>query len=128
MMELSFSKAEEYILTMSDEYLMSLLPIIQKRVDEGVEFRKIIKRDYKPPSDFKPIKGSKVKYRTLDEVKVALAMTDKDCGVTFLNMYGKFDYSTVIAEVDAPPLVHKWTKDLFEYYWEKAQPIKTKVK
>ena len=121
--EQSFSKAKEYIYAMSNEHLMSALQIIQERVEAGAEYRIIIPWDYHPPSSYKPIKGSKVSYRTLPEVKLALALTEKDCGAAFLDMTGKFDYSSIIGEIDASPTVHKWIKDLFEYYWEKAQPL-----
>ena len=44
----------------------------------------------------------------------------KNCGVRLL-CAGEIDYSIGIRGHE--PLVHKWTNDLFEYYWKKAQPL-----
>ena len=120
-LEKCLSEAEEYIWILTKQYLMSTVPIIQERVKSGVEFRLIVPRSYKPPSDIKPVRVINVHHRVLDEVKVAMFLTEKDSGIVLPSLNGKIDYSIGIGGRE--PSIHKWMKDLFEYYWEKAQPL-----
>jgi predicted transcriptional regulator len=115
-----FGEAKEYIWIMTNQILTSSRSILQDQVTSGLEFRIIMPRDYKPPPDVQPVREV-IHRRTLDEVKVTIILTEKDAGVVFPSLDGVIDYSVGIGGRE--PLVHKWIKDLFEYYWEKARPL-----
>ncbi len=117
-----FSEAKEYIWIMTNQILANSISIIQDQVTSGLEFRIIMPRGYKPPSDIQLVKGINIHRRVVDEVKVAIILTEKDAGIVFPSLDGEIDYNVGIG--GHKPLVHKWIKDLFEYYWQKAQPIK----
>jgi predicted transcriptional regulator len=120
--EKSFSEAEEYIWILTNQILMSSLPILEKQVRKGVEFKVILPRNYRPPPESKSMKEMGIQVRVLDDVRIILALTEKDSGVLFPGVDGKIDYSTGIS--GSEPGVHGWIKDLFEYYWNKATPIR----
>jgi predicted transcriptional regulator len=120
--EKSFSEAEEYIWILTNQILVSSLPILEKQVKKGVEFKVILPRNYRPPPESESIGKMGIQVRMLEDVKIIAAITEKDSGVLFPGVDGNIDYSTGFRGAD--PRVHGWIKDLFEYYWSKAEVTK----
>lgn len=119
--EKMFSEAEKYIWILTPQFLVSTIPIIGDQVEAGLDFRIIFPRGYKPPSDVQSTGRLNIHRRTLDEVKVSIVLTEKEAGIVLPGLDGRIDYSIGIGGQE--PLVHKWVKDLFEYFWNKAQPL-----
>ena len=61
------------------------------------------------------------KTRTLDIIPIFLAFSDKEVtGVSFPLENGMFDYHGFSSK-DVKAV--KWCRDVYEYYWEKAEPF-----
>ena len=110
--EMMYQEAEEYIWVMSEQILVSALPIIQKRVDTGVEFRFIAPENIVPPPGFEPTRGTLE--MILPEVSIRLAVTDKEALICLPYIHGALDYSPIIGTNEG---FRQWCKDLFLYYW-----------
>ena len=118
-------EAQEYVWILSNQILMSARPFLEEAVKRGVEFRIILPEDLIPPPDFEPnpaiAKGMKM--RTLKRIDVVTAMSEKEAREVFPTRDGKMDYF-VFGTTDKRS--HKWCRDLFLYYWERAKPGKPK--
>ena len=116
-------EAQECVWILSNQILMSTQPLIVQAVKRGVEFRLILPEEMTPPHDYKPtgLKTDLVKMRTLKRVDVAIAMSEKEAGICFPTTDGRIDF----LGFGTPPLTddrsHKWFRDLFLYYWERAK-------
>jgi predicted transcriptional regulator len=126
--EKMFQEAREYVWILSDQILMSAGPIVGERVKSDVELRVILPESLLPPPDYKPILPSSlggVQRRVLPKVEVVIVMTEKVATFCLPNQSGKIDYTGFGG---SDPKFHKWCRDLFLYYWEKAIPAPTPVK
>ena len=112
--------AEKYMWLITPEILMSTVPIVDRNRDNGVEFRLIRPRNVKYPPGFKSRPSEHL--RLTGEIKISMVMTEKSAGFCLPGRDGKIDFS--IAFFSRGEEFHKWCKDLFLYYWEKARPAR----
>jgi predicted transcriptional regulator len=123
--EIMLQEAQEYMWILSDQILMSTVPIIEERVKSGLESRGILPENLIPPPGFKPPKFNKVpirmhQLRSIPKVEAIIVMTEREAMFCLPDLRRKMDY---IAFISKDPIFHKWCKDLYLYYWEKAKPI-----
>ena len=129
-------QAEDYIWTITDQYLVSTLPLLREAVERGVKVRNIEAKGWIVSSgmiqawyteEATPFGEVWAKARTsglLDEriaerLDVYLYMSDKEvAGVAFPLRNGRFDY---LGFATTDERAHKWCQDLFQYYWERAR-------
>ena len=120
--------SKEYVWFVSDQLLASGLPLAVEAVKRGVEFKKILPRDISIQQDIltiannpifeKAARANKFESRYLDIIDVALFISEQVALISFPNAENKFDYlGFIITNEDA----HRWTKDLYRYYWDKAK-------
>jgi len=114
-------EAQEYVWILSDQILMSTLPFLEKAVKRGVEFRLILPEDMIPPPGFKPIPPIRlIERRTLKSVDVIITVSEKkEARVAFPTIDERMDY---VGFGSTDESSHKWCRDLFLYYWERAKP------
>jgi len=76
-----------------------------------------------PPPGFKPLPQipNLIERRTLERVDVIIAMSEKQGRVAFPTIDGSMDH---IGFGSTEEKSHKWCKDLFLYYWERAKSRK----
>ena len=120
--KLMCDQAEEYIYRLTDQRLNMIYENVQSAVDRGIEFRLIEPKNYKPsPGSETNPRVSPSKTRTLDIIPVFLAFSDKEvAGISFPLENGMFDYHGFSSK-DVKAV--KWCRDVYEYYWEKAEPF-----
>jgi len=121
--EIMLQEAQEYIWILSDQILMSATPIIGEKVKSGVGYRVIVPEDLVLLPGYKPLIPSSapsVQKKVLPKVEVVIVMTEKVAVFCLPNQSGKIDYTGFGG---SDPKFHKWCKDLYLYYWEKAKPI-----
>ena len=113
-----FQEAEEYMWVMSYAHsLPSTIPIVEERLEKGVILQRIFPETIIPPiGEAETISGP---CRTLPKVDVRVIMTEKEAMCSLPMIDGKTDYTSFIGK---DPRFHKWCKDLYLYYWEKADP------
>jgi len=124
-------EAEEHIWFQVDQYPVSALALIGDALDRGVRFRCIEPEEgvsgprlsiHKPEeiSGLRRVRSTPlVEQRTLESVDVFLFLSEKRCALAFPTPEGKFDYQGFTTE-DERSL--KWCGDLFQHYWETAEP------
>ncbi|MFQ5975647.1 MAG: transcriptional regulator FilR1 domain-containing protein [Candidatus Hydrothermarchaeales archaeon] len=108
---------------MSDDFPRYYLPKVEKKLDAGVEVKVIFPKELiktiQPTLSEKVRKG--VKVRVLDEVKININANDSFVDVGLPDKSGKIDHDVIIFGYN--PKFKKWCKEVFEYYWEKAEPF-----
>jgi len=120
--EIMLQEAQEYMWILSDQILMSAAPIVAEKVRSAVEYRVILPEGIVQHPDYKPLIPSAPNFqkKVLPNVEVVIVMTEKVATFCLPNLRGKIDY-TGFGGTD--PKFHKWCKDLYLYYWEKAKPL-----
>ncbi len=99
---------------MSDDFPRHLLPNVEKKLEEGKEFRVILPKD--PTSMLSEKNRKKIAIKVLDEIKISVIITDKFSMLELPGLDGKIDQNTAIFGYDDQFM--EWCKKLFQYYWE----------
>lgn len=120
--EKMFREARKFIWILSDQVLTSAAPTVAERVKTPFEYRVILSEAAMPPDSKSPIPSTTpgVQKRVLPRVDVVIVMTEKVAAFCLPNRSGRIDYTGFGGN---DPKFHKWCKDLFLYYWEKAKPV-----
>ena len=120
--ENEFRRADKFIWILSDQILKSLIPVVAEKLKQPFDFRFISPQAVMPHDSIAPLPSTMpgVKKRFLPKVDVVVIVTDKAAGFCFPQRSGKIDYRNFNG---ADPKFRKWCKDLFCYYWDKAQPV-----
>lgn len=130
--ETGMQEAEEYIWAIVDQYLMSTVPLARDAVERGVKIKVIEPEDWVAPPEFyrmrenaeeqwasRARKAGLLEDRVLEGIQVFLYMSEKEVSaLAFPTIEGKFDYLGFSATDEQ---AHKWCRDLFQFYWEKAE-------
>ena len=131
--ETGMQEAEEHIWAIVDQYLMSTVPLARDALEREVKMKTIEPEDWVAPSEFYRIrvnaerqwtsqarKTGLLEDRVSERVEVFLYMSEKEVSaLAFPTLDGKFDHLGFSATDER---AHKWCRDLFQYYWEKAEP------
>ncbi len=111
-------EANEYIWILSyARTLPNTLSIVEEKIKSGVDVRRIHPEN-RIPSPNTPILADP--RRILQSIDVRIVMTENEAMCSLPLMDGKIDYTSFIGK---DPKFHKWCKDVFLYYWEKAKPV-----
>ncbi len=113
-------EAEEYLLRLSDQFMLVLLDHIVAATDRGVRYSFIYSADIQVP----PNAGSTVRLRgardrdlfysyTHPEVKAFLVMSEKEAIIAFPKLDGKYDY-TGFNSTDENVLI--WCREFYEHH------------
>jgi predicted transcriptional regulator len=126
------AEAEEYFWSISDQYIMSTLPLVKRLAYEGIKARSIDLKGYIFPPEMKEsvseedIKAAykaralgRIEMKTLDRIDVFLWMSEKEVGaLAFPTLENDFDY---LGYTSKDKRVLKWCSDLFLNYWDRAE-------
>lgn len=118
-------EAEEYIWTITDQYLVDTIPLFREACEREVKIRNIEAKDYYRyhySAEDKAFNRGRttglLEERVLERLDLYLYMSEKEvAGVAFPLPDGRFDYLGFTASDERS---HKWCRDLFQYYWERA--------
>ena len=126
-------EAEEYLWVITNQYLPSNMPLHRKAYERGVKERNIEPKDWVVPARILERISEEISQniiqmratgvleeRILERLDVYLYLSEKEvAAVAFPLLDGRFDYLGFTSKDER---AHKWCKDLFLYYWEKARP------
>ncbi len=112
----------EYFWYMTDDFPRHFIGRSEKRIEAGVNFRiifpeKLLSDLY---SSFSSIITDNVEFRVLSDVRMLVDANDKFARVALPSADGKIDHSATILGSD--PRFKDWCRELFEFYWKKAEP------
>jgi predicted transcriptional regulator len=116
-------EASELVWILSDQVLASSIPTLaEKMKNTPFDLRIVLPEGMFPPEEKSrlPSNISYIQKRVLPRVDISIVCTEKYAVFCLSNRNGKIDY-TGFAGTDKK--FHKWCKDLFLHYWEKAKPI-----
>jgi len=113
-------EAKEYVWILSNQVLMSTLPLLEKAVKRGVTFQLIMPEDLIPPPGFTPLPEifNLIERRTLPRVDLIIAMSEKQARLSFPTKDDKMDY---LGFGSTDEQGHRWCRDLFTHYWGEAK-------
>jgi len=128
--------AEEYLCMIHDQYLPSILPLCVSALKRGVELRSVELKAKPPGRSLEPIRPDyitledeeyfiqlwhegRIKSLFSGEVHVFLYINEKEALIAFPLSEGSFDYLGFSSE---DPAFHKYCMDVFEFYYERADP------
>ena len=116
--ELALKQAEEYSWSLTPQVIASSSTTMEEKIKAGIKIRAILPEKLVTPPGYNPAYG--VERRTLPKIQMRVMVTEKEAmlGLPFLN--GQMDYAQIISK---DLKFREWCKDLFIFYWEKAEPI-----
>lgn len=103
-------EAQKYMWGISVEPIIPSFDTVAKQIPKGVDYRFL--------SPQPPAKLPNLENRTLSEIPIMLALTEKEAGVSFPFFGGRTDYAGFYGK---DPIFLNWAKDLYLYYWEKGK-------
>jgi predicted transcriptional regulator len=128
-------ETQEYILSITDQYLVSHAPLITDALDRGVRMKNIDAPFSLPPQEVPEewgspaFTGALIKAREdgtmeerflMGEFDIYLFMSEREVAVVgFPQIGGKFDY---LGFSSSDERMRNWCEDLFGYYWENSRP------
>jgi predicted transcriptional regulator len=115
-----FQDIHEYAWYLSDDFPRFYIPMIEKKIDEGVNFRAIYPRDFEEKllTDVPEKILNGIEILTLNEVKIVINVTDRFGLLALPGLDGKVDRDHVL--VGSDDVFIDWCKKVFEYYWGTA--------
>ncbi len=138
--EKMIKEAEEYILTVTDQYLMNIGLLLIEAIERGVKTKNLEPRHLVPsPQILEELYADKrakqiidqarsselLEERVLERLDIYLYMSEKEvAAIAFPLPNGRFDYLGFAA---TDKRSRKWCRDLFQYYWDKACDRKGEV-
>jgi predicted transcriptional regulator len=125
-------EADEFFWNITDQYIMSTIPHVKRIARNGIKARSIDLVGYIFPKEMKISVSEEdkesayrarelgnIEMRTLESIDVFLWMSEKEvAALAFPNIQGVFDYTGFNSKSEN---AINWCKDLFLYYWEKAE-------
>jgi len=123
-------EAEEYILEVTDRYIMSTFPLLRDAYKRGVKLRNIQRTGFVKEAMYSEIDPGVVdeirslspqlwEERYLDELPFFLYMSEKEVAVlSFPRDVGEFDYYGFSSRGRE---ARRWCQDLFQHFWEIAK-------
>jgi predicted transcriptional regulator len=126
-------KAEEYIMVMVDQFVMSQVPFVRKALERKVKMKTIEPKEWVAPHDFYRIREEAERtwakrardeklltHRTLKRVELYIHMSEKETAIAFPTLDGRFDH---LGFTSTDERALKWCRDIFHHYWEKSDPL-----
>jgi len=111
-------EAEKYVWGMGDRALESIGPIMAKRITSGVKFKFIFHESMLAQYGPALQEVQSVEKRTLNQIPARIFCTEKAAALGLQTMEGRIDFTCFFG---SDPVFVSWVKDLFSYYWDKAQ-------
>lgn len=111
--------AEEYIWAMAEQSESSHVQVTNEKVAKGLEFRFIMQQNLANTIRVVPEVEHLKERRCLERICVTFLISEKESTVHFRRRNGEMHYIGFFGKDEK---FRKWTRDLFMYYWGRAEP------
>ncbi len=111
-------EAEEYIWAAAEEVETSHPPITNEKVSKGVKVKVLLQKDFLRKFTIDKEVELLKERRYLERLNFSLFITEKEAVLCLRRHNGEMDYAGIFGTCEK---FRKWTRDLFTYYWEKAE-------
>lgn len=128
-------KSEKFILAISNQFQDSILPVVERKINNiSIEIKALVDENLLRSRGYEKLEDRHKFYQKinllqniymLEEIALSLLVTDKG-SILFLSREGKIDYSECL--YDEHEIFIKWSKELFNWYWEKGANIKSIIR
>ncbi len=127
-------EAEEYVFSITDQYVLSQTPYFQQTLKRGVHMKNIdapfsvtpaqVPQEYRDPDFTKTVtearKDGRLEERFLNPLGAYIFMSEREVAVLAFPLEdGRFDYIGFASQGES---THSWCKDLFQSLWARATP------
>ncbi len=113
-------EAREFIWILANQVLSLFVPTVKEKLKTPFEVKAIFPKAAWPIPAYFPPTVTSIKRRVLEKVDVIIIVTENEAHFCLPDRSGKIDY---VGFSGNDQQFHKWCKDLFLYYWEKAKPL-----
>lgn len=110
--------AEEYIWAISEQSESSHVQVANEKVSKGLQFRFIMQQNLAKTIKITPEVEHLKERRWLEKTCVTFLITGKESVVHFRRHNGEMHYIGFFGKDEK---FRKWTRDLFMYYWDRAE-------
>jgi predicted transcriptional regulator len=104
-------EADEYIWAKSYQFSPNMVPLVQTKVENGVDFRGIYPTDIDIPPDLEH------HIHFLDKIEIRLLITDKEAMAGFKHRSERPRYTGFFSKDSK---FRKWCRDVYQYYWQQS--------
>lgn len=111
-------EANEYIWAMAEQSETSHIQATNEKVLGGLKFRFIMQKNLAKTIKITPEVEHLKERKYLERIPVTFLITEKESVVNLRRRSGEMDY---IGFFGTDEKFRKWTRDLFMYYWERAE-------
>jgi len=122
-------EASEYIWRLTDRYNMMSLPKLEAATEREIMLKLMQTKDFQYPPEWPGpgivlrearLKGT-FEVRKSSEASIFIAMNEKEVAILSFPMENNlFDYRGFSS---TDPEFHGWCKKIYQFYWEKAEPV-----
>lgn len=119
-----FRDAQKFVWILSNKNLTLLAKVLAEKLNTHFDFKVILPETEFPPDSKAVIPSTApgIQERALPSVELRVVVTEKEAGFS-LPLRNRLSYR---AFHGVDPKFHRWCKDLFLYYWDKAKPFTPK--
>ena len=110
--------AEEYIWAMAEQSESSHTPVANEKVSKGLKLKFIMQQNLAKTIQITPEIEHLKERKYLERICATLLITEKESVVNLRRHNGEMDY---VGFFGTDEKFLKWTRDLFIYYWERAE-------
>ncbi len=110
--------AEEYIWAMAEQSESSHVQVANEKVSKGLQFRFIMQQNLAKTIKITPEVEHLKERRSLERICVTFLINEKESVVHFRRHSGEMHYIGFFGKDER---FRKWTRDLFMYYWDRAE-------
>lgn len=128
-------KSEKFILAISDQFQDSILPAVERKINNmSIKIKALVDINVLTSKGYEKLENRHSFYQKIDisqnirmlkKIHFSLLVTDKGA-ILFLSKEGKIDYSECIYDENA--IFIKWSKELFDWYWKEGVDIDSVIK
>lgn len=113
--------AKKFIYVISDQIMRAMVDITCKKIDSGVVVKKIYSSDAEIPPEYLKRTKENHEIKTMEDIPLAMIVTDKSAGFSFKGENGNIDFSTSLKGDNEN--FRRWANVVFEYFWKRGRPL-----
>ena len=128
-------KSEKFILAISDQFQDSILPVVERKINNiSIKIKALVDNNVLTSKGYEKLEDRHAFYqkinitkniRILKQIFFSILVTDKGA-ILFLSREGKIDYSECL--YDDNEIFIQWSKELFDWNWKEGANIESIIK
>jgi len=111
-------EAEDYLWCITYQLPGLTTPIIEQRLDDGLEVKFIFPEGVQPSESIRLEVFRRCENRSIPRIEARIVLTDKEAQFGLISSDGKYDYAAFISSDEKP---RQLARDVFKYYWERGK-------